>query len=345
MFTTGYRIRELIYRTSARTDHRMKLMIEGYIPRKVRQTNTFVVSVDPNHWDLCAHGPTAGSPYPSEHIGEPWTGIPANSPKAKGISEDIQPGDLVTARVKGDGYAGVWEFKERTLIQDQSDVPWTDREYHAVLHFRALHRDFDESYNPGFTDPKYTGRLQGTIINLPADDPPYKSDLLSKLLAEVNLKENAENRIRRELTRSVDVTIDSENAVPDIEQPSRAESNTTRIIRDTALVSELKEIYEYTCQVCGSRRRRGAKSGYAEGHHLRPLGRPHNGPDIEQNVLIVCPNHHADLDYGTLEIDPETLVINHGYDDAISGRTLRMAEKHSLEREYIRYHNEKIVDS
>jgi len=158
--------RELIYRTSARIDHRMKLMIEGYIPRKVRQTNTFVVSVDPNHWDLCAHGPTAGSPYPSEHIGEPWTGIPANSPKAKGISEDIQPGDLVTARVKGDGYAGVWEFKERTLIQDQSDVPWTDREYHAVLHFRALHRDFDESYNPGFTDPKYTGRLQGAIINL-----------------------------------------------------------------------------------------------------------------------------------------------------------------------------------
>ena len=246
--------------------------------------------------------------------------------------------------MKGDGYAGVWEFKERTLIQDQSDVPWTDREYHAVLHFRALHRDFDESYNPGFTDPKYTGRLQVTIINLPADDPPYKSDLLSKLLAEVNLKEDAENRIRRELTRSVDVTIDSENAVPDIEQPSRAESNTTRIIRDTALVSELKEIYEYTCQVCGSRRRRGAKSGYAEGNHLRPLGRPHNGPDIEQNVLIVCPNHHADLDYGTLEIDPETLVINHGYDDTISGRTHRMAEKHSLEREYIRYHNEKIAN-
>jgi hypothetical protein len=46
-----------------------------------------------------------------------------------------------------------------------------------------------------------------------------------------------------------------------------------------------------------------------------------------------------------LEIDPETLVINHGYDDAISGRTLNLAEEHSLEQGYIRYHNEKIANT
>lgn len=312
---------------------------------KVRQTNTFVVSVDPDHWTLCARGPTSGSPYPSQHIGEPWTGIPSNSSKARGNSGDIQPGDLVIARVKGEGYAGVWEFQDRAPVESQTDVPWTDREYHAVLHCRALHREFGEPYDPGYTDPRYTGRLQGALINLPADDPPFKPELLNELLAEIELEQDAESRIRHELGQTVDVAVDLENAVPDVGQPSRIESNTTRIIRDTALVSELKETYEYTCQICGNRRRRAATSGYAEGHHLCPLGSPHDGPDIGQNILVVCPDHHADLDYGMLKIDPDTLVIQHEYDDAVSGRTLTVAEGHSLSQEYLSYHNEKIADT
>jgi hypothetical protein len=49
--------------------------------------------------------------------------------------------------------------------------------------------------------------------------------------------------------------------------------------------------------------------------------------------------------YGMLKIDPETLEIQHEYDDTISGRTLTIANEHSLDPEYLRYHNEKIADT
>jgi predicted restriction endonuclease len=76
---------------------------------------------------------------------------------------------------------------------------------------------------------------------------------------------------------------------------------------------------------------------------LRSLDRPHNGPDIEKNLLVVRPNHHADLDYGMLRIDPKTLVIQREYDDVINGRTLTVAEGHFLDREYLQYHSREAV--
>jgi predicted restriction endonuclease len=29
---------------------------------------------------------------------------------------------------------------------------------------------------------------------------------------------------------------------------------------------------------------------YAEAHHIQPFGAPHNGPDISENVICLCPN-------------------------------------------------------
>lgn len=57
-------------------------------------------------------------------------------------------------------------------------------------------------------------------------------------------------------------------------------------------------------------------------HHIKPLGGEHNGPDVRENILCVCPNHHALLDYGAIKLDPMLLK--------------------GIERKYIDYHNEKI---
>lgn len=37
---------------------------------------------------------------------------------------------------------------------------------------------------------------------------------------------------------------------------------------------------------------------YAEAAHIRALGSPHNGPDVIENVLCLCPNHHVLFDNG-----------------------------------------------
>ena len=36
---------------------------------------------------------------------------------------------------------------------------------------------------------------------------------------------------------------------------------------------------------------------HCEAHHLRPLGRQHHGPAETSNVVILCPNHHAEFDF------------------------------------------------
>jgi putative restriction endonuclease len=47
-----------------------------------------------------------------------------------------------------------------------------------------------------------------------------------------------------------------------------------------------------------------------KGAHIKPLGRPHNGLDVDGNVLCLCPNHHAQLDKGGITIGDDRRVID-----------------------------------
>ena len=111
-------------------------------------------------------------------------------------------------------------------------------------------------------------------------------------------------------------------------------------LRDTLLACDVKRRYEYRCQVC-----REAvplvKRVYAECHHLKPLGTPHLGPDIEGNLLVLCPNHHIMFDRGALAIEPTSLLVRHAT-DAIKPCRLFVLPWHSLKVSYLEYHLEHI---
>jgi len=87
------------------------------------------------------------------------------------------------------------------------------------------------------------------------------------------------------------------------DQPRRRFTETYRILRDTALARTLKEIHDDCCQVCGETLELRDGARYSEAHHIKPLGRPHYGPDIEGNILVLCPNHHALCDLRAIELD------------------------------------------
>ena len=84
--------------------------------------------------------------------------------------------------------------------------------------------------------------------------------------------------------------------------PEKVTATITRAIRDTALSNKVKEERNYQCQICGTRLSIRGR-GYAETHHVKPLG--HDGPDIKANMLVLCPNHHVLFDYGEIAISPE----------------------------------------
>lgn len=111
-----------------------------------------------------------------------------------------------------------------------------------------------------------------------------------------------------------------------------------RVVRDTRMARKIKRLYGNQCQICGLRLKIGTDIYYSEGAHIQPLGSPYNGPDIEQNILCLCPNHHVQFDNHEVSIEPGTL--------SISGTigSLRLAPGHRLGREYLEYHYKRYVD-
>jgi putative restriction endonuclease len=114
------------------------------------------------------------------------------------------------------------------------------------------------------------------------------------------------------------------------DNPKRATATSQRIIRDSRLGKEIKKLYNYKCQVCSIEINTNA-GAYAEAAHIRPVGKPHNGPDRPDNLLCLCPNHHLMLDKGVYMIDDDLSLVG------IAGR-LTMHKEHKISVEHIRYH-------
>lgn len=134
--------------------------------------------------------------------------------------------------------------------------------------------------------------------------------------------------IVKELQTAVGVT----PTAVDLAAPASKKVKTTtyRILRDTAVAKYVKDLHDYKCQICGHTIVLAGGYRYAEAHHIRPLGGGHNGPDVIGNILCVCPNHHAELDFGA---------------SRIRLASLHCASGHTIEPEYVAYHNDKIYGS
>lgn len=119
-----------------------------------------------------------------------------------------------------------------------------------------------------------------------------------------------------------------------IQQTERIQITSNRIKRDINLANKIKKLYDNRCQVCGLALKTNIGT-YSEAAHIKPLGQPHNGPDIASNILCLCPNHHKMFDYGGFSIDEDYSLIG------IEG-TLMMHPNHKVDREFIKYHSEHI---
>ncbi len=118
----------------------------------------------------------------------------------------------------------------------------------------------------------------------------------------------------------------------------RKQITVSRIIRDTSLSRFLKSIYSFECQICLNTFRLPTGNKYAEAHHLKPLGEKHNGIDKETNMIVLCPDHHAMMDYGVIAIEPDTKEILCSDKLIIErGRELKLI-KHTIGKEFLEYH-------
>jgi hypothetical protein len=119
-----------------------------------------------------------------------------------------------------------------------------------------------------------------------------------------------------------------EATAADVAEPraTYAVQTVRRIIRDSILAIELKKLYQYRCQICEHAIILNELERYAEGHHIKPLGQPHYGPDLNTNMIVLCPNHHAELDFGARPLFQRDLKLI----------------KHAIGQQYFDYHNTQI---
>ena len=163
---------------------------------------------------------------------------------------------------------------------------------------------------------------------------------------------------RNRFTRAIDAVAvdlyvgneeDAEERMGEISQgrdapPPRRRREENRIIRDTALSRLLKSRYDFRCQICMLVFRIPTGASYAEAHHVRPLGGGHAGLDIQSNMMVLCPNHHAMMDYGVIAIHPKSLgIISIDTRTLDYGRRL-LVTKHHINPEFLEYHLENVYN-
>jgi putative restriction endonuclease len=122
------------------------------------------------------------------------------------------------------------------------------------------------------------------------------------------------------------------------QEPDRVETYTTRIIRDTLAAEAVKKAHQYVCQTCSTQINRPG-GAYAEGAYIRPLGRPHNGPDTADNILCLCPNCHILFDGWAFAIEDDGTLLG-----ALEG-SLTELESHEVDRAHLSYHRRLYQDA
>ena len=114
------------------------------------------------------------------------------------------------------------------------------------------------------------------------------------------------------------------------------------IKRNPELSKRIKELYEDKCFICGNAIRL-KHSSYSEAAHIKPLGGKHDGPDECKNMIVLCPNHHIEFDFGVVTIDPKTLkVVHRDEENPFSGR--RVTLRHELNKAHLEYHYREIFN-
>ncbi|MEV8287467.1 HNH endonuclease [Streptomyces niveus] len=116
---------------------------------------------------------------------------------------------------------------------------------------------------------------------------------------------------------------------------SRRRTNVARIVRDARLVAKVKWLHGDECQVCGLQLPIRF-TNYSEAAHIRGLGRPHNGPDELENLLVLCPNHHVQFDGLAIYIRRDGTVLS-TRDESWVGE-LRRHPDHVISEAHLRYH-------
>ena len=117
----------------------------------------------------------------------------------------------------------------------------------------------------------------------------------------------------------------------------------SRLVRDSVLAKKLKLLYKHQCQVCNQQL--PSYNGFiSEAHHIHPYNKTHKGDDTWGNMIVLCPNCHAQFDTLFFAIDPADRTLNClDENHPFHGKKIIPIEGHELQSIYLEYAWEKYL--
>jgi hypothetical protein len=203
----------------------------------------------------------------------------------------------------------------------------------------ALKRKLDQELNtvsalkPGFAGTLYRVSSEDAAI-IGRHFPPEGKSLLARYGVPGGTAPPVQAPQRKQASKP-DAAVNNPMTPPPGEaNPGRREQLIARIIRATPVTEYVKRLHGDRCQVCGLRLDMPGGLYYSEGAHIRPLGEGHSGPDVPENVLCLCPNHHVQFDAGVFSVRNDYRLLG------MPG-SLRSAGGHRLAPKHLQHHRER----
>jgi len=131
-----------------------------------------------------------------------------------------------------------------------------------------------------------------------------------------------------------------DNLEPSYERAKDALITSRRKVRNVKIAEKIKKIYDYKCQVCNEYLATPT-GGVAIAAHIKGIGKPHEGPDVLENLLCLCPNHHDQFDRFGFYINPENKEIM-GL-DGLKGKVISTSKQHKIDSVFLEYHLEQYL--
>jgi predicted restriction endonuclease len=70
--------------------------------------------------------------------------------------------------------------------------------------------------------------------------------------------------------------------------------------RDNKTIAQIKILRDFKCQICSTTIMKKDRSKYIEAAHIK--AKRLKGRETLDNIILLCPNHHKEFDFGNLEI-------------------------------------------
>lgn len=209
----------------------------------------------------------------------------------------VRPGARAYLYKQGDSPRGIFAVAEIIgPAEERSDTKEGEGRYVVPLRFEVL------------LDPTERFLIsESDLLHLPAPAHRWKTQA-SGIVLEAEVARAIDDVAAKEHAR-VPGSSYSGNGDESL-SPGKRERLAEVYERDQTVVDELKRLYRGHCQICNSVPFNGHFGSIIEGHHIEWLCR--GGADSLDNLVILCPNHHAAIHAANPAFDRTKLEFRFG---------------------------------